>query len=142
MNEEMLLGIGVILFTLLFIPILKTVKYMPLFKENPVITALVITALCIVALYEVLVAPPSQKNTDNKRPDFLFILIPYATLALSILAILLLRFLNKIPLSNCLRNVKVRTAIKKCWHYIFSMESPLASKSQDSDNITKEKKLP
>lgn len=142
MNEEMLLGVGVILFIILFIPMLKTVKCMPLFKENPVITALVITALCIVALYEVLVAPPAQKNTDDKKPDFLFILIPYATLALSILAILLLRFLHKIPPSNCLRNVQVRTAIQKFWNSIFSVESPFASKSQDNDNITKEKRLP
>jgi hypothetical protein len=95
MSNEMLLGVGVILFIILFIPILKTVKCMPLFKESPVIMALVITALCIVALYETLVVPPAQRNTDDKKPTFLFILIPYAALALTILIILLVRFLRK-----------------------------------------------
>lgn len=142
MNDEMLLGVGLLLFIILFVPIFKTVKCMPLFKKNPVITALVITLVCIVALYEVLVGPVAQKNTNDKKPDFLFILIPYAALAISILAILLFRFLHKILPTVHLRNFQIRAAIQKFWRNIFSVESQFLRKSPGSDNITKEKQLP
>ncbi len=142
MNDEMLLVVGVILFVILFIAILKTVKCMPLFRESPVVTALVITALCIVALHEVLVAPLSQKHTDGKKHDFLFILIPYAALAISILGILLFMFLHKILHIGCLKNVHIRAFIQKLWHNLFSVENSFMRKSHDSDKITKEKQLP
>ncbi|MGD0572872.1 MAG: hypothetical protein ABSB11_07600 [Sedimentisphaerales bacterium] len=94
--DTIMLGVSVLLFALLFIPILTAVRQIPLFGEgNAVFMAVVVTLLCILAMWVLLVPAAAPKQTEGERDGFLFLLIPYAALAISILAILLVRFLMK-----------------------------------------------
>ena len=94
--DTIMLGVSVLLFALLFIPILAAVRQMPLFGEgNAVFMAVVVTLLCILAMWVLLVPAAAPKQTEGEKEGFLFLLIPYAALAISILAILLVRFLMK-----------------------------------------------
>ena len=94
--DTIMIGVSVLLFVLLFTPILTAVRHMPLFGAgNAVVMAVVITLLCIIAMWVLLVPAAAPKQTEGEREGFLFLLIPYAALALSILAILLMRFLMR-----------------------------------------------
>lgn len=91
-----LLPISVILFA----AILASLQRSAMFGKNTTIAvALCATLLCMFGLYETFVRPGNAGETDASREGtgFDFVLIPYVTLALAILAVLLLLFVQKVP---------------------------------------------
>ena len=99
LNEFILFLSVAIIFTLIFVIIHKTLKQMSIFQGPAVvIIAICVSLLSVIGLSRFFViADVACKTTENRRDITLdFILLPYTALALAIILVLLLSFVNRL----------------------------------------------
>jgi hypothetical protein len=87
------------IFVILYVTISGSLQRSAMLGKNATIAvALCATFLCMLGLYEVLIPRRNTNQTDvgGRGIGFDFLLIPYAALALAILAVLLLLFVQKV----------------------------------------------
>jgi hypothetical protein len=100
-NGFISLLVGAAIFALLFVIILKALREVSFFKgQTAVIVAMCASLLSVIGLFRFFGVGDvtyivSEKN-DSKGTNLDIILIPYATLAVAILVMLLLLFLSRI----------------------------------------------
>ena len=100
-SDNTLLVVTVIVFTLLFVMILKSLKQASIFgKITTVVVSLCASLLCIIGLSQTFV--PTEKasdvsgNSSNPTPELDLILLLYAALAVTLLLFPFLLFIAKI----------------------------------------------
>ena len=99
LHEFILLLSGMAIFTILFVLINKALKQISIFQgPAAVIAAICVSLLSVIGLSRFFViADVACKTTENRRDITLdFILLPYTALALAIILVLLLLFVNRI----------------------------------------------
>jgi len=99
LHEFILLLSGVAIFTILFVIIHRILKQMSIFQgPTAVIVAICVSLLSVIGLSRFFViADVACKTTENRRDITLdFILLPYTALALAIILVLLLSFVNRL----------------------------------------------
>jgi len=101
-NEFVPLAVGIIIFTLIWVVIFKTLKDISFFKGQVVcaIMATCMSLLSIISMFRVLGVGDGMYNFSEKIGDDThnldFILFPYATLGIAIVLILLILLANKL----------------------------------------------
>ena len=110
---------------LLFVIILKTLKEISLFGDGAgTVIAVCVTILCLIGVYEFIISPggaivhklnPSELNADkHSHFGFHLILLPYASLAITLLLLmLLLRFKKFIQPGKEKRSIEKEDASKE-----------------------------
>ncbi len=99
LHEFILLLSGVAIFTILFVIIHKTLKQMSIFQgPTTVLVTICVSLLSVIGLSRFFViADVACKTTANRHDITLdFTLLPYTALALAIILVLLLSFVNRI----------------------------------------------
>jgi membrane protein implicated in regulation of membrane protease activity len=104
------------IFVILYAAIFGSLQRSAMFGKNAAIAvALCAALLCVLGLYETFVRPGNAGETGASREDtgFAVLLIPYAALALAILAVLLLLFVRKVLAHHDGRNPHRKTFRRK-----------------------------
>ncbi len=99
LHEFILLLSATVIFTIIFVIIHKTLKQMSIFQgSTTVVVAICVSLLSVIGLSRFFViADVACKTTENRRDISLdFILLPYTALALAIILVLLLLFVNRL----------------------------------------------
>lgn len=116
LQEFTLLMSGTIIFVLLFVTILNVLKQTSIFRgATAVVVAICVSLLSVIGLSQFFVITEVSCETELNRHrfnfDLDFILLPYVALALSVLLILLFRFMRMI-----FRNNKTKHSRKEISH--------------------------
>ena len=105
LQEITLLMCGTIIFVLLFVTILNVLKQTSIFRgATAVVIAICVSLLSVIGLSQFFVITEvsceTEVNCHSFNFDLDFILLPYVALALSVLLILLFRFMRRIFRNN------------------------------------------
>ncbi len=87
------------IFVILFLIILRTLRQIPLFDGNiAVVVALCAALLCMVGLHRTFVQSSTREaaTANDPQPSLDFLLLPYTAMALAMLCVLLLLFIQKL----------------------------------------------